>query len=181
MPVLTREEIARRLAGTGYVADRDLATALLLMDMLNRPLLLEGAAGVGKTAIAYALATQFALGMMRVAEKAEAFLVHTRLAEVGAAMRDRDRLRALDRLTLLSKGVGGGTRLGESLATFNRNHAQRALAGRSVCFIASDGCETGDAGLLSREMAALRRHCRRIVWLNPAAEGAGYEPIAQGM
>jgi len=54
--VRTREEIAERLAAAGYVADTDLASSLLLMEMLARPLLVEGAAGVGKTAIAYALA-----------------------------------------------------------------------------------------------------------------------------
>jgi MoxR-like ATPase len=54
--MLAREEIAERLAATGYVADRDLATALVLMEMLGRPLLIEGAAGVGKTAVAQALA-----------------------------------------------------------------------------------------------------------------------------
>jgi len=46
---LTRENISDRLATAGYVADRDLATALWLMDFLKRPLLLEGEAGVGKT------------------------------------------------------------------------------------------------------------------------------------
>ena len=33
--------------------------------------------------------------------------------------------------------------------------------------IVSDGYETGDAALLGREMAALAKRCRRIVWLNP--------------
>jgi MoxR-like ATPase len=56
LPLLSRGEIAARLAGAGYVTDADLATALLLMEMLRRPLLIEGAAGVGKTAVAYALA-----------------------------------------------------------------------------------------------------------------------------
>lgn len=51
-----RDTIAQRLAAAAYVADRDLATALWLMDLLHRPLLLEGAAGVGKTAVASALA-----------------------------------------------------------------------------------------------------------------------------
>ncbi|WP_341990083.1 MoxR family ATPase [Azorhizobium sp. AG788] len=55
-PTADRAAIARRLADAGYVADRDLATALWLMDLLHRPLLLEGAAGVGKTAVAQALA-----------------------------------------------------------------------------------------------------------------------------
>ncbi len=53
---LDRQTIADRLAAVGYVADRDLATALWLMDFLQRPLLLEGEAGVGKTEVAKALA-----------------------------------------------------------------------------------------------------------------------------
>src|SRR5262249_3455751 len=53
---LTRESIAERLAEVGYVADRELAMALWLMDFLKRPLLLEGEAGVGKTEVAKALA-----------------------------------------------------------------------------------------------------------------------------
>jgi MoxR-like ATPase len=52
----TKDEIAEALAKAGYVADRDLAMALFLMDMLERPLLLEGQAGVGKTEVARALA-----------------------------------------------------------------------------------------------------------------------------
>jgi MoxR-like ATPase len=51
-----RDRIAERLAAVGYVADRDLATALWLMDFLKRPLLIEGEAGVGKTEVAKALA-----------------------------------------------------------------------------------------------------------------------------
>ncbi len=53
---LAREEIADQLAAVGYVADRDIATALWLMEFLKRPLLLEGEAGVGKTEVAKALA-----------------------------------------------------------------------------------------------------------------------------
>ncbi len=52
----TKEQVASALAETGYVADEGLATALLLTEMLNRPLLLEGEAGVGKTEVAKALA-----------------------------------------------------------------------------------------------------------------------------
>jgi MoxR-like ATPase len=53
---LKRNEISDRLAQVGYIADRDLATALWLMDFLGRPLLIEGEAGVGKTEVAKALA-----------------------------------------------------------------------------------------------------------------------------
>jgi len=53
---LTRETISDRLSAAGYIADRDIATALWLMEFLKRPLLLEGEAGVGKTEVAKALA-----------------------------------------------------------------------------------------------------------------------------
>ena len=50
------ETIAAQLTATGYIPDRELATALWLMQSLSRPLLLEGEAGVGKTEVARALA-----------------------------------------------------------------------------------------------------------------------------
>ena len=56
MAMIDRDEMARRLGEVGYVADSSLALALTLMDHLQRPLLVEGEAGVGKTEIAYALA-----------------------------------------------------------------------------------------------------------------------------
>ncbi len=51
-----REDILRRFAETGYVADPQLAMAVLMMQRLQRPLLLEGDAGVGKTEVGKALA-----------------------------------------------------------------------------------------------------------------------------
>ena len=82
-------------------------------------------------------------------------------------MKEKDAARALDRLSIMAQGTGGGTRIGESLQTFNRWHAARVIHSRTVVMIVSDGYETGDAALLGREMAALGRRCRRIVWLNP--------------
>jgi MoxR-like ATPase len=65
-PTLTRDQIADRLAQVGYIADPELATALLLMDMLHRPLLIEGNAGVGKTEVAKALADVHATNLIRL-------------------------------------------------------------------------------------------------------------------
>ena len=50
------EDLRARLHAAGYVAERDLAAAILLMADLERPLLVEGDAGVGKTEVAKALA-----------------------------------------------------------------------------------------------------------------------------
>ena len=48
--------LQQELAGAGYIAERPLVSALLLMQDLGRPLLLEGDAGVGKTEVAKVLA-----------------------------------------------------------------------------------------------------------------------------
>ncbi|MFM1908379.1 MAG: hypothetical protein RLZZ591_2056 [Pseudomonadota bacterium] len=48
--------LRERLQRAGYLADEDLATAVWLASCLQRPLLIEGDAGVGKTALATALA-----------------------------------------------------------------------------------------------------------------------------
>ena len=63
---LSRDDISDRLATVGYVADRDIATALWLMDYLKRPLLLEGEAGVGKTEVAKALAAVHEAELIRL-------------------------------------------------------------------------------------------------------------------
>ena len=53
---MTYLDLQKDLAEQGYVASDDLAMALHLAVNLGRPLLLEGAAGVGKTEVARALA-----------------------------------------------------------------------------------------------------------------------------
>src|ERR1700751_4947038 len=62
----TRDEIAQALGAAGYVADGGLATAFSLMQLLRRPLLLEGEAGVGKTEVAKALAVVHATELIRL-------------------------------------------------------------------------------------------------------------------
>jgi uncharacterized protein with von Willebrand factor type A (vWA) domain len=124
---------------------------------------------------------RFIHGVLDEFREAEAFLFHTRLALVSDAMKEKDAGRALDRLSLLAQGTGGGTKIGESLKTFNRWHAARVIHSRTVVMIVCDGYETGDAALLGREMAALARRCRRIVWLNPMMAWKGYAPVAAGI
>jgi MoxR-like ATPase len=61
-----RQEIAQALAASGYIADAELSTAISLMQLLRRPLLLEGEAGVGKTEVAKALAQAHATELIRL-------------------------------------------------------------------------------------------------------------------
>jgi uncharacterized protein len=124
---------------------------------------------------------RFLQGVVDAFREAEAFLFHTRLVHVSASLRDRDVARAVDRLSLMAQGIGGGTRIGESLATFNRWHAKRVINSRTAVMVVSDGYDTGEPERLAEEMRRLRRRCRRIVWLNPLLGWEEYSPEARGM
>ena len=59
-------ELQSRLRNAGYIADPQLAAALSLVLQLQRPLLIEGEAGVGKTEVAKALAAVFGRKLIRL-------------------------------------------------------------------------------------------------------------------
>ena len=62
----TVAELTRDLREGGYLADRGLATTLLLSLSLRRPVLLEGEVGVGKTEVAKVLAAVFGRRLIRL-------------------------------------------------------------------------------------------------------------------
>ncbi len=109
------------------------------------------------------------------------FIFHTRITAVSQALHDPDPFRAQERLHLIAQGWAGGTRIGESLAQFNREHAPRLVHPRTAILIMSDGYDTGDPQQLSDALKQLRRRARRVVWLNPLSNRPGYAPICQGM
>ncbi|HEY2641811.1 MAG TPA: MoxR family ATPase [Streptosporangiaceae bacterium] len=59
-------DLTAQLRDGGYIADRGLATALLVSLSLHRPLLLEGEVGVGKTEVAKVLASVFGRRLIRL-------------------------------------------------------------------------------------------------------------------
>ena len=59
-------DVADRLGRTGYLCDESLATVAYLALKMQRPLLLEGEPGTGKTALAEAIAESLALPLVRL-------------------------------------------------------------------------------------------------------------------
>lgn len=109
------------------------------------------------------------------------YIFHTRVTGVSEALRDPDPWRSQERLHLVASGWAGGTRIGESLLQFNREHAPRIVNSRTAVIIASDGYDTGEPALLAQALVALRRRARRIVWLNPLCHRPGFSPDSLGM
>lgn len=109
------------------------------------------------------------------------FVFHTRVTAVSQALHDPDPWRAQERLHLIAQGWAGGTRIGESLAQFEREHAPRLVHSRTAILVMSDGYDTGDPALLSGALARLRRRARRLIWINPLSHLPGWTPTSQGM
>ena len=64
--MLSPAKLAERFAALGYIADPELALALVLGRHLQRPLLLEGEAGVGKTEVGKTLAQALSTTLIRL-------------------------------------------------------------------------------------------------------------------
>ncbi len=148
----------------------------------DRPVRIVALCDVSGSMTCYARAfLAFLAGMLRADNSADAYLFHTRLVRVADALRDRDVQRALQRLSLLAHGFGGGSKIGGSLHHFARTYARRFVDRRTVVLIMSDGYDTDPPELLSSAMNALRRRGCRIIWLNPLKSWKSYDPVARGM
>lgn len=113
--------------------------------------------------------------------RVEAFLFATRLTRVTGHLEYRDIDRAIDEVSKAVPDWSGGTRIGDILKTFNFSWARRVLGWGSVVLVISDGWDRGEPALFGREMARLQRSSHRLIWLNPLAGSANYEPLTRGM
>jgi uncharacterized protein with von Willebrand factor type A (vWA) domain len=113
--------------------------------------------------------------------RTESFVFGTRLTRISHELRGRDPDLAIRRVSETVSDWSGGTRIGDSLRTFNLRWARRVLRTSGVVIVVSDGWDRGDPELVRSETARLQRNCHRLIWLNPLAGAEGYQPIAAGM
>jgi hypothetical protein len=111
----------------------------------------------------------------------ESFVFSTRLTRITRQLRNRDVDAALSEVSKVVTDWNGGTRIGESMKTFNFEWGRRALGHGAVVLVISDGWDRGDPNLLGAEMARLHRSCHRLIWLNPLLGSPEYEPLTRGM
>ena len=123
---------------------------------------------------------QYMQACVSARRRVEAFVFGTTLTRVTSELRGRDRDAALDRAAARVGDWSGGTRIGASLASLNREHGSRVGRG-AIVVVLSDGWDRGDPALLASELARLGRCSHRLVWLNPLKAHPDYEPLTRGM
>jgi uncharacterized protein with von Willebrand factor type A (vWA) domain len=123
---------------------------------------------------------QYMQACVAARRRVEAFVFGTSLTRVTAELAGRDPDRALERAAGAAVDWSGGTRIGDALATLNREHGRRLGRGAIVVLL-SDGWDRGDPDELAAEMARLGRCAHSLIWLNPLKAHPGYEPLTRGM
>jgi hypothetical protein len=110
----------------------------------------------------------------------DVFAFGTRLTDLQVAMRCRDSDQMLALASAAIEDFAGGTQLGQSLASLRLHHARRLIGNRTLVLLVTDGLDTGEPQALLQELDWLRRHSKRLVWLNPLLRFDGYAPLARG-
>jgi uncharacterized protein with von Willebrand factor type A (vWA) domain len=108
------------------------------------------------------------------------FAFGTELTDLSGPFRMADTDDMLLAVSEKISDFAGGTRLGLSLGQLRAHHQRQLTGRRTVVLLITDGLDTGSTSDLSQELAWLKRHCRKLLWLNPLLRFDGYAPIASG-
>ena len=123
----------------------------------------------------------FAHALTNDRRRVHTFAFGTRLTDITRDLRHRDVDKALALVARRVDDWSGGTRIGACLRRFNRFWGRRILGQGAVAILVTDGLDRDADGGLGREMALLRRSCRKLVWLNPLLRWPGFEPRSWGV
>lgn len=124
---------------------------------------------------------QFIYALQHTLGRVESFVFSTRLTRVTEHFRSGPITVALERMASEVPDWGGGTRIGDSLRTFNARWALKVVDRHTVVLILSDGLDSGPASELGEQMEKLAGRAARLIWLNPLLGQPGYRPVARTM
>jgi len=114
-------------------------------------------------------------------DRVHTFVFGTRLTNITRYMRYRDVDDALDAVSEKVSDWSGGTRIGTTIADFNKDWSRRVLGQGAVVLFISDGLDRDTGDDLGLEMDRLHKSCRQLIWLNPLLRYDGFEPKARGV
>jgi uncharacterized protein with von Willebrand factor type A (vWA) domain len=127
------------------------------------------------------LTLQFFYSVSHSFREVECFVFGSRLTRITPQLKLKNIDLAIEEASHMVWDWAGGTRIGDSLYTFNRRWSRRVLRRGAVVLIISDGWDRGDTTRLKQEMRYLQLRSHRLIWLNPLLGRPTYQPQVEGM
>ncbi len=124
---------------------------------------------------------QFLFAFQQQFAKIDTFVFSTSLHQVSTELSTSSLNASMNRIVNKVNNWSGGTKIGESLAQFNREYGYRLLNAKTLVIILSDGWDTGDVQLIDENMRHIHRRALQVLWLNPLAGHPDWQPEVQGM
>lgn len=124
---------------------------------------------------------QFLYAFKSLMEQAEIFVFGTSLHRITDQIDEKDLEKSLHTIFKQVTDWSGGTKIGKSLQCFVDDYGHRYLSGRTLCFIISDGWDTGNISQISESMEQIHKRSMKTIWLNPLMENANWKPEVSAM
>ncbi len=124
---------------------------------------------------------RFVLALRSHFKNIDAYIFSTKLIRITEFLEVKNLESVLAFLTRYADNWSGGTKIGECLQHFNREFAKQAQSGKNMTIILSDGLDTGEPELLSKELHKIKLRTRKLIWLNPLKGMTGYQVRTRGM
>ena len=109
----------------------------------------------------------FVHNLMQRHKKVHAFLFGTKLTNISFHIKNRDIDVALKEISKATNDWAGGTRIRDSIFTFNQKWIRRVSSSNSIIFLITDGLDRDHNTDLFNQMERLQKSCYKLVWLNP--------------
>jgi uncharacterized protein with von Willebrand factor type A (vWA) domain len=114
-------------------------------------------------------------------KQVEVFTFSTKLVRITDFISEKNMALALTQVSYNAKHWSSGTKIGQSLQTFNDQYAKKYMNGKTLTLILSDGLDTGELVLLENAIKQIKLRSKKLIWLNPLKGSKGYQPIQRGM
>jgi uncharacterized protein with von Willebrand factor type A (vWA) domain len=124
---------------------------------------------------------QLMLGLQQALKNSRTLVFSTQSTEITALLRRASIRETLDDIGATVRHWSGGTDIGGALARLNRGILREGSSRATVAIIISDGYDNGSSEVIEREMQAMRRLVRTIVWINPMFGATTFQVRAAGM
>jgi uncharacterized protein with von Willebrand factor type A (vWA) domain len=124
---------------------------------------------------------KFAYVLTRCAREVSTFVFSTTLIDIADPLKAKSWPEVLEKLSAMTTGWRGGTKIGGSLRSFNARFGPKLLSRNTGVLILSDGWDTEAPDALVNELRKIKNKVRQLIWLNPLLGLPGYEPVTRAM